>query len=356
MALGGLVVAAVACAGPRPAPGAVAQAVPGAGVARRPFRAWDGARWLGRGICYGPHRDGQRPGGPGPSRDQLREDLRLLAGRFEVLRVYGADGPTPELLDLVAAERLPFRVLLGAWIEPEGGPLPSEAGAGPAPVAAPAPPPGGAAAARARNRAQVEGAARLAEAFPDLVLAVVVGNETQVSWSAHRLPPEVLIGWLREARRLTRVPVATADDFGFWVRPESEAVAREVDLLVTHAHPLWNGRRLEEALAFTREQVAAVAARHPGVPLLLGETGWATRKAPVGEQATLIRGTPGEAEQAAFLQAFTAWADAERLPYAWFEAFDEGWKGGSHPDEVEKHWGLWRADRTPKAAAQSARW
>ena len=31
-----------------------------------------------------------------------------------------------------------------------------------------------------------------------------------------------------------------------------------------------------------------------------------------------------------------------------FEAFDEKWKGGEHPNEVEKHWGLIYSDRTPK--------
>ena len=44
----------------------------------------------------------------------------------------------------------------------------------------------------------------------------------------------------------------------------------------------------------------------------------------------------------------------ERIVSTWFEAFDENWKGGPHPDEVEKHWGLFRADRTPKQAARPA--
>ena len=33
-----------------------------------------------------------------------------------------------------------------------------------------------------------------------------------------------------------------------------------------------------------------------------------------------------------------------------FEAFDENWKGGPEPDDAEKHWGFFRADRTPKPA------
>lgn len=312
-------VATAACA----TPGAAGREAP------RPFRPWDGERWLGFGVCYGPHRDGQRPGGPGPTREQLREDLALVRGRWDLLRVYGSDGPTPALLELIDEERLPLKVLLGAWIEPEPD-----------------------AAARERNRAQVEGAIRLANAHPDVVIAVVVGNETQVHWSAHRSPPEVLIGWLREARRATALPVSTADDFLYWLAPESDRVAREVDLVVTHAHPLWNGRTLDEALAWTQQQYAAVAARHPGLPVVLGETGWATRKADAGDQAKLIRGEPGEDPQRTFYGRYEEWVRRERIASTWFEAFDENWKGSPHPDEVEKHWGLFNADRSPKRAMQ----
>ena len=295
--------------------------------ARRPFHPFDGERFVGHGISYGPHRDGQRPGAEGPTRAQLREDLQLLRGRWDLLRVYASDGPTPELVALVHEERLPFKVLLGAWIAPEKTPADREA-----------------------NRAQVAAAVRLANAYPSVVLAVVVGNETQVSWSAHRTDPAVLVEWLREARRGAKVPVATADDFGFWLSPESDRIAAEVDLIVLHAYAMWNGKALEDALAFTQEKYAATVKRHPGLPVLLGEAGWATKKHTEGEQATLIKAEAGEAQQRRFFQEFEAWVKREKIPSTWFEAFDENWKGGPHPDEVEKHWGLWRADRTPKAA------
>ncbi|MCM2333167.1 MAG: hypothetical protein NDI82_04380 [Anaeromyxobacteraceae bacterium] len=300
----------------------------------RPLRTMLGDRWIGRGIAYGPFRDGQRPGGAAPGRAELREDLALLAGRWSLLRVYGSDGPTPELLALIDEERLPFKVLLGAWIAPEDGP---------------------ASPGHAANRAQVEGAVRLANAYPDVVLAVVVGNETQVSWSDHRVEPAALVGWLRQARRGVAQPVSTADDFAFWLEPRSDAVAAEVDFVVNHAYAMWNGKRLDEALAFTQARHAEVAARHPGLPVVLGEAGWATTRHVEGEQARLIRGEASEAAQAAFHAAFAEWVERERITSTWFEAFDERWKGGPHPDEVEKHWGLFRADRTPKQAVAGPR-
>jgi exo-beta-1,3-glucanase (GH17 family) len=289
----------------------------------RPIDPFLGNRWIGQGISYGPHRDGQRPGGPAPSRAELREDLELLRGRWGLLRIYSADEIAGDLLSLIREERLPFKVLLGAWIAPE---------------------------APGANRLQVETAIRLANAYPDVVLAVCVGNETQVSWSDHRLPAETLVGWLRETRLRTKLPVTTADDFGFWVQAQSEQVAREVDLIVAHVYAMWNGLPLEGALGFTKEKYAEVVRVHDGRPVLLGEAGWATRRHTEGDQGKLIQGEPGEVPQRVFFEQFSGWVVRERIVSTWFEAFDENWKGGSHPDEVEKHWGLFGADRVPKQA------
>jgi exo-beta-1,3-glucanase (GH17 family) len=278
-------------------------------------------------VCYGPHRDGQRPDGPAPSTAELREDLHLLAAHWKLVRVYGSRGPAETMLEIIRDDSLDLKVMLGAWVSP---------------------------ADTAGNRAEIEAAARLATAYPELVAAVCVGNETQVSWSAHRCAPEVLLAALREARARVQVPVTTADDFNFWNKPESAAVAAEVDFITLHAHPLWNGRQLEEALPWLRAQLDEVAALHPDRTVVIGETGWATRRHTEGEQATLMKGRLGEAQQKLFHDEVRAWAAEARVTVFFFEAFDENWKGGAHPDEVEKHWGLWRADRTPKAALAPA--
>ncbi len=293
----------------------------------RPLDPYRDGKWIGQGISYGPFRDGQRPGGPSPTRAQMREDLELLRGRWALLRIYSADAVAEDLLSLLREETLPFKILLGAWIAPDA---PEE------------------------NRRQVENAVRLARAYPDVVLALVIGNETQVSWSGHKVSADVLVGWLREARRGTTLPVSTADDFGFWLEPRSDQVAREVDFIVLHVYAMWNGQPLDRALAFTQEKYAEVVRRHPGLPVVLGEAGWATAKHTEGEQATLIKGEPGEAQQRVFHDQFRAWVARDGIVSTWFEAFDENWKGGPHPDEVEKHWGLFRADRTPKQAALPA--
>jgi exo-beta-1,3-glucanase (GH17 family) len=118
---------------------------------------------------------------------------------------------------------------------------------------------------------------------------------------------------------------------------------------------MWNGVLADDALEWTRDTYRAIQAQHPNHLVVYGETGWATMKHDEGEQARLIKGRPGEEEQAAFYDAVTSWAKNERVTVFFFEAFDENWKGGEHADEVEKHWGLYRADRTPKLAVQRSK-
>jgi exo-beta-1,3-glucanase (GH17 family) len=261
-----------------------------------------------------------------------------MAPHWNLFRVYGARGAAESILTVIRADRTPMRVMLGAWVavterrDPAGALLATIPGA------------------REANRAELETAVRLAREYPEIVTSICVGNETQVAWSDHRVPTDSLIAAIRMVRSRTRVPVTTADDFNFWNKPESRAVADEVDFIVMHAHPMWNGRQLDEALGWTTRTVDAIRAEHPGRMVVLGETGWATGVGREGDQARYIKGRPGEAEQKAFYDAIRKWARATRTTTFVFEAFDENWKGGSDPAEVEKHWGLFHADRTPKPA------
>jgi exo-beta-1,3-glucanase (GH17 family) len=304
----------------------------------RPFHpAADGPGTVSA-ICYGPHRDGQRPGGPSPSAEELREDLRLMLPHWKLTRIYSSSGFAETLLSVIREDGEEFKVILGVWIDVEeqrdssGVVLEQHAQAA------------------AANRREVDAAIRLANEYPDIIAAVCVGNETQIFWSAHRSPLDILIGHVRRVRAGVAVPVTVADDFNYWNKPESRTLAAEVDFVMMHAHPMWNGLQLEGALEWLQNQLAAVQGVHPDRYVVLGETGWATSVHSEGEQSRLIKGRPGEAEQQQFYDAVRNWAETERLTVFFFEAFDENWKGGPHPAEVEKHWGLFRSDRSAKAA------
>lgn len=289
----------------------------------RPFAPEIEGRAVLAGISYGPYREGQQPGGPDPTREQIEEDLRLLASQWHMIRFYASRGPAEDILRTLRDHDLPIRVMVGAWIAP-GAPT--------------------------DNASEVAEAIRLAVAYPDQVAAVNVGNETQVFWSGHRVPRDELIAYIRMVRAGVDQPVTTADDYNFWNKPESHEVAREVDFIALHAYAMWNGQTLQDAVPWTASVVASIAGEHPDLAVVLSEAGWATELNPDGDEAQYIKAPAGVDEQAAFYQAFTAWAADAGLPYFWFEAFDEPWKGSDDPREVEKHWGLFGVDRTPKPA------
>ena len=274
-------------------------------------------------VCYGPHRDGQRPGGPSPTADQLREDLALMLPHWNLLRIYGSTEFAETLLTIIDEDDLDMKVVVGSWVfadDPEN------------------------------TLREADEAIRLANAYPDDVVAVCVGNETQIHWSAHRCPVDTLLAAVRHVRAGVKVPVTVADDFNFWNKAESRVVTAEIDFVTMHAHPMWNGVQLDEALPWLRDQLSEVRSLHPDKLVLVGETGWATSVHDEGEQAELIKGVPGESEQSVFFDAVRAWAESEEECVFYFEAFDENWKGGAHPNEVEKHWGVFRADRSGKLA------
>ena len=115
-------------------PGAYADTVDGSGppalrdtaclareepFAIREFRPYIGERWIGNAVAYGPYRDGQFPGGPAPSKEELREDLHLMAGHWGLLRLYASGGPARTVLQIIAEDDLDIRVMLGVWIGAE---------------------------------------------------------------------------------------------------------------------------------------------------------------------------------------------------------------------------------------------
>ena len=307
----------------------------------RPLQLVHAGRWIGEAVCYSPYRQGQRPGGSGPSKEQLKEDLLIISKHWPLLRTYGSTGFAAEMLQVIREEQLPLQVVLGAWIQPEHQKV------------------GGSEeinkAAREANQKEVINSIALANEYQELVIAISVGNETQVEWSGHKVEPTLLVDYLREVRNRTSVPVTTADDYMFWCDASSSRMADEVDFIITHIHPVWHGLEAVNALEFVREKYELVTQSHPEALVVIGETGWATRKNERGREAKRVSGRMNESEQQVACEQIVQWAEAEKIATFIFEAFDEPWKGDDHPDEIEKHWGLFRVDRTPKLILESPR-
>jgi len=293
-------------------------------------------------VAYSGFREGQHPdrgnGAVNPGADEILEDLRLLvANEFRLVRLYDSGKNSLLTLQLIRRHRLPIKVLLGIWLDAEisnhaGCPWLDE----PIPEAT-------LAANVLKNTAEVGRGIELARQFEELVDAVNVGNEALVDWNDHMVPVEQVIAYVRQVKAGVKQPVTVAENYAWWVR-DGSALAAELDFIGVHTYPAWEGKDIDEALAYTSENLRDVRAALPDKPLAILEAGWATVAVEFGERA-------GEASQKRYFRELQDWASAANVTVFFFEAFDEPWKGDPNvPLGAEKHWGLFNIDRTPKEA------
>ena len=291
-------------------------------------------------ISYSGYREGQHPdrgdGARPPSPEQVLEDLQILIDHgFELIRVYDTGEHTQMTLELIERHNLPIRVLLGMWLRAEFSnhegcpwldePIPDEV----------------LAKNRILNAEEIDGGIDLAKRYEDIVVAVNVGNEALVDWNDHMVPVEKVIKYVRSVRQSISQPVTVADNYLWWIN-DGEALAAEVDFLGVHTYPAWESKTIDEGLPYTIENIEGVHGALPDKPIVILEAGWATTASEFPDQAS-------EANQARHYRELEEWARDSNVTVFFFEAFDEPWKGDpNNADGAEKHWGLFRVDRTPK--------
>ena len=295
-------------------------------------------------VAYSGFREGQYPdrgsGAANPSADEILEDLEILVAHdFKLIRLYDSGENSRLTLELIRRHELPIKVMLGMWLEAE---VSNHEGCAwlhePIPEAT-------LAANASRNAAELQRGIDLALRFDDIVVAVNVGNEALVDWNDHMLDAKKVIAYVRRVKAAIDQQVTVAENYAWWIR-DGGGLAAEVDFLGVHTYPQWEGKSIDEALAYTLENVEGVRAALPGKPIAILEAGWATVAEEFGPRAN-------ETDQARYYRELEQWARATNTTVFFFEAFDEPWKGDPDaPLGAEKHWGLFNVDRTPKQLLQ----
>ena len=156
-----------------------------------------------------------------------------------------------------------------------------------------------------------------------------------------------LVRYARLLKEGVPQPVTFCENYVPWL-DKLRPLADELDVIAIHTYPVWEYKSIEEGLAFTIENYNAVAEAHPDKQVIITEAGWATNTNGRGIEPHNVN----ETFQEQYYQELMEWAEREQVLVYFFEAFDENWKGSDDPLEPEKHWGLFKADRTPKLALQ----
>jgi exo-beta-1,3-glucanase (GH17 family) len=295
-----------------------------------------------RGICYSGFREGQRPGEKYPSYEEVKEDLLLLEPDFGHLRMYDCDEHAKIVLEVIKKEGFPFKVLQGAYIEAEMNNFGCPWGGGVY----------GEHELERNKKANLKKIKRLADwanRYPDIIIALSVGNEACVDWSGNYVPVHRVIEYVQYVKGHASQPVTFCDNYVPWLN-KLKPLVEVVDFISLHTYPVWEYKHIHEAMNYTVENYEMVAKMHRGKPVVITEAGWATNSNGRGIHPERVN----EEAQKLYFEDLMQWTDKHNVLTYFFEAFDEPWKGSPDPNEPEKHWGLYKVDRSPKLVMKKA--
>jgi exo-beta-1,3-glucanase (GH17 family) len=264
-------------------------------------------------VSYTPFRGTQSPLGPDISVDprQIDEDLAQLKHITDCVRTYSVDFGLDRIAEIAKSHGM--KVLQGLWLSnrPE------------------------------LSRKQVETAIALANRFPDVIAAVIVGNEVLLRGE---MAAPALVRTIREVKAQVPVPVTYADVWEFWLRHRDVATA--VDFVTIHILPYWEDFPIpaRNAAAHVDAIRAQMVAAFPGKDVFVGEFGWPSA-------GRMREGAlPSPVNQARAMHEVLDHAKRENYRVNLIEAYDQPWKRQLE-GTVGGHWGLFDAyQRRPKFA------
>lgn len=300
---------------------------------------------ISKAVCYSGFRNGQHPdrgdGAVNPSYDEVLEDLKIISEEagFHLIRLYDSGENSEMTLKVIKENNLDIKVMLGIWLQAELSnhescewltePIPQEE----------------LDQNKINNILEINKGIKLANAYPEIVVAVNVGNEALVDWNDHKVDTDSIISYVKRVKSAVAQPVTVADNYEWWAA-HGKDLADACDFISIHVYPVWEGKDIDEGLSYSIENIQKVRDSLPESIIVVSEAGWATVASEFGERAS-------EEKQLEYYEDFMSWSEEMNITTFFFEAFDEEWKGNpDNPMGAEKHWGLFTEDRKPKKVMQ----
>ena len=253
-------------------------------------------------ISYAPFRGAQTPLDLSTKIEpaQIEQDLAQLAKVTDCVRTYSVDFGLDQVPEI--AQRHGLKVMLGLWVSSHTD----------------------------RTLYQIGTGVALANRFPDVVRAVIVGNEALLRGE---VSPAMLAETIRGVKTRVKVPVTYADVWEFWLRYRE--LASVVDFVTIHILPYWEDDPV--AARDAADHVDAIRQRvvgnFPGKEIVIGEVGWPSA-------GRMREGAlPSPANQARVIADVLERGKRERFRVNVIEAFDQPWKRALE-GTVGGHWGL----------------
>lgn len=264
-------------------------------------------------LSFAPFREGYSPlEEVFPLYEHAEEDMRLLADKTHNIRTYSSLGGAMEVVPELA-RKYGIGLTQGCWLGYED----------------------------ADNRKELNALIESANANPDVVKRVIVGNEVLLRGD---MAVDRLIGYIREVKRAVKQPVSYADVWSMYMKHPQ--LINEVDFITIHILPYWEDEpisvqdapaHLEKIVKQVEDEARGMAV---GKPILIGESGWPS----AGRQRGMA--VPGVVNEAKFIRDMIQVVNRHGFDYNIVEAFNQPWKSNLE-GVVGANWGLFSADRKP---------
>ncbi|EQC37671.1 hypothetical protein SDRG_05258 [Saprolegnia diclina VS20] len=248
------------------------------------------------------------------SQAQVDADMVLVKALSPRVRIYSLTDCNQGAMVLAAAKKVGLRVWLGMWVD-----------AGNVHFAV--------------EQAALETLVNAGAIDDATVLGIHVGSETLYRKD---ISPETVIANIQTVKSYLRqhqiyIPVATADVIDMLV--QYPAVIRAGDVVLANNFPFWELADINTAMVNFDTKLTTLRSVANGTAIYIGETGWASDGATVGASPT------SAINHATYLTNFYVYATERQLPYFYFAAFDDAWKGAgvNVSDTVEAHFGLYNS-------------
>jgi len=278
------------------------------------------------GVCFSPVRINQNPDcGVLPTESEILEDLRFIkdAGITQRIRTYsclGTLGSVPRMCNQSGIECWP-----GAWLSRN----------------------------RQATESEVEALIRVGQKGFACVPVLIVGNEVLLR---DDMTEDQLIKTIRRVKRETGKAVAYAEIGGVMLKHPD--LVRELDVVMVHLYPYWDGHPIDGAVDSLRRQWDQICAAFPNKRIVIGETGWpsagetrfggegasssdSSERSRVSEVQSQKRGAiPSPEHQARFFREFVRLSHTSNIEYFYFSLFSEDWKA-KQEGVCGANWGIY---------------
>lgn len=250
------------------------------------------------GMCFSAYQEGQNPWGDTITEEQVRRRLEVVRPYTQWIRTFSCTNGHERIPEI--AKEMGFKTMTGAWISNN------------------------------KEQNELELASLIQLINKGVVDIASVGNEVLYRGE---LSEEAVCEYVRRVKQSSgNIPVTYVDAYYQFInRPR---LVEACDVIPINCYPFWEGAGIETAGLYLQEMYRKTKEAAKGKPVIIAETGWPSKGAPVDDAL------PSEENYMRYFLDAQTWSEHQQVPCFHFSSFDESWK--IHAEGwAGTSWGIW---------------